>query len=270
MAALGLYVIVIALLVPPSMLAADHPTVKSNDSWHTQAASTSTSATTATGPAAAPAPAGTAGTPTARISPGAPTSSGPRPSNATVRVGGAPKPQGRAYARSAAADTIADFSFSPKTITIKAGETVTWHNQGPAGHSATADDGSFDTGVLARGSQGSHLFRTPGTYTYHCRPHPFMHGTVRVLAASAGSGTLHPSAGSRSSTHSSGADSAAGGPIRDLARPPAARRGSGRAPGSRLASTGLNVVLLAMVGVGLLCCGLGLGLCLSDHRKRHA
>lgn len=77
---------------------------------------------------------------------------------------------------------IANFAFSPATITVKVGESVNWTNKDNVGHSATADDGSFDTGVLGQGESKSITFTKAGTYKYHCSMHPNMHGTVVVQA----------------------------------------------------------------------------------------
>jgi plastocyanin len=87
-----------------------------------------------------------------------------------------------AQAASDATVTIADFDFTPASITIHVGDTVTWTNHGPSAHTATANDGSFNTGVLQKGQSASHTFTTAGTFTYICEIHPFMHGTVVVLA----------------------------------------------------------------------------------------
>ena len=87
-----------------------------------------------------------------------------------------------AHAASGTTVTIADFSFTPATITIHVGDTVTWTNHGPSAHTATADNGSFNTGMLQKGQSASHTFTTAGTVTYICSIHPFMHGTVVVLA----------------------------------------------------------------------------------------
>ncbi len=76
--------------------------------------------------------------------------------------------------------TIQNFAFSPKTITIKKGQSITWTNEDSAGHSATADDNSWDTGVLPQGQSKSLPFTKTGTFTYHCSVHPDMHGTVIV------------------------------------------------------------------------------------------
>ena len=88
-------------------------------------------------------------------------------------------------AHAAASDptvTIADFQFTPATITIHVGDTVTWVNNGPSAHTATASNNSFNTGVLQKGKSASHTFTTAGTFSYICSIHPFMHGTVIVLA----------------------------------------------------------------------------------------
>jgi plastocyanin len=88
-------------------------------------------------------------------------------------------------AHAAASDptvTIADFDFSPATVTIHVGDTVTWVNHGPSAHTATASNNSFNTGVLQKGQSASHTFTTAGTFSYICSIHPFMHGTVIVLA----------------------------------------------------------------------------------------
>ena len=76
--------------------------------------------------------------------------------------------------------TIQNFAFSPATLTVKVGDKVTWTNKDSAAHSATADDGSFDTGVLQNGESGSVTFSKPGTYTYHCSIHPMMKATIVV------------------------------------------------------------------------------------------
>ncbi len=76
--------------------------------------------------------------------------------------------------------TIQNMAFSPATLTVKVGDKVTWTNQDTVGHSATADDASFDTGVLAQGQSGSATFTKAGTYAYHCKVHPSMQATIIV------------------------------------------------------------------------------------------
>jgi plastocyanin len=79
--------------------------------------------------------------------------------------------------------TISDFEFAPGTITVNVGDTVKWTNDGPTAHTATADDDSFDTGILQEGESGTATFDTEGSFSYICTPHPFMKGTVEVGAA---------------------------------------------------------------------------------------
>lgn len=75
---------------------------------------------------------------------------------------------------------IQNMTFSPATLTVKAGDKVTWTNQDSVEHSATADDNSFDTGVLFTGKSGSITFSKAGTYTYHCSVHPNMKAKIIV------------------------------------------------------------------------------------------
>lgn len=75
---------------------------------------------------------------------------------------------------------IVDFAYAPGTITIKVGTTVTWTNEDNVGHTATSDDGVFDSGMLGKGSSYSYTFTTTGTYGYLCAPHPYMVATIVV------------------------------------------------------------------------------------------
>lgn len=81
-------------------------------------------------------------------------------------------------------DSSGTFTFSPTSMTIKAGTTVTWTNMTQAPHTVTSDDGkSFDSGTSNPvNPQGTYSFKftTPGTYHYHCQFHPFMKATIIV------------------------------------------------------------------------------------------
>jgi plastocyanin len=79
--------------------------------------------------------------------------------------------------------TMADFSFAPRSLTIAVGQSLTFVNAGSARHSATAKDGSFDTGLLARGGTARKTFNTPGTFPYVCTLHANMTGTILVTGA---------------------------------------------------------------------------------------
>jgi plastocyanin len=79
---------------------------------------------------------------------------------------------------------IVEFTYGPDPVTVQVGGKVTWLNQDTAPHTATADDGSFDTGTLERGKLKSETFKKAGTYPYYCEIHPTMHGTVEVVEKS--------------------------------------------------------------------------------------
>jgi plastocyanin len=76
---------------------------------------------------------------------------------------------------------IVEFSYGPDPVVVQVGGKVTWQNEDTAPHTATADDGSFDTGTIEKGKIGSATFKEPGTFTYFCEIHPTMHGTVEVV-----------------------------------------------------------------------------------------
>ncbi|MDQ3227982.1 MAG: plastocyanin/azurin family copper-binding protein, partial [Chloroflexota bacterium] len=64
-----------------------------------------------------------------------------------------------------------EFLFLPEVLTIPAGTTVTWVNDEQPKHTATSDDGLFDTGDQLLGDSYSHTFDAPGIYPYYCRYH---------------------------------------------------------------------------------------------------
>ena len=78
---------------------------------------------------------------------------------------------------------IENFAYNPDPVTIEEGGKVIWINRDSTPHTATADDGSFDTGELDEGKLKSETFKEAGEFTYFCRIHPNMHGTIRVVPA---------------------------------------------------------------------------------------
>jgi len=76
---------------------------------------------------------------------------------------------------------IVDFAFEPAELEVTAGTTVTWTNVGGQPHTATAEDGSFDTGVLTTDKRASHTFTEPGTYPYVCTLHESTMQAVLVV-----------------------------------------------------------------------------------------
>ena len=73
---------------------------------------------------------------------------------------------------------ISKFKFVPATLEVAVGDTVTFTNEDSAPHTATANDGSFDTGRLAKGESGTVTIEAAGTFDYICALHPSMKGTI--------------------------------------------------------------------------------------------
>lgn len=90
-------------------------------------------------------------------------------SNAPVSVAGA-----------TASVAIRGFAFSPGNLQVPVGAKVTWTNDDSAPHTATAKDGSWDTGILNQGQSVTITFDKPGDYTYYCKVHPNMVARLTV------------------------------------------------------------------------------------------
>ncbi len=72
--------------------------------------------------------------------------------------------------------TMQEFRFHPDSITVAAGDTVTWVNRGRLPHTTTSGlngkpDGRWDSKELGRGASFSYVFAEPGKYNYYCAPH---------------------------------------------------------------------------------------------------
>jgi LPXTG-motif cell wall-anchored protein len=199
----AVYALIAALVVPSSLLASEEP--------DPAAAETPPGETAPAGePVAAP-PKPAPEQPAATPEPAAPApSSPPEPPTAAPEPAAAPAPaeeparkrrkRTSATAAASGAVTIADFQFTPAQITINQGDTVTWTNNGPSAHSATAPDGSFDTGIFPAGQSRSHTFNDTGTFSYICTPHPNMHGTIVVEASQSGGDTPDSTTGDTGGT----------------------------------------------------------------------
>ena len=78
--------------------------------------------------------------------------------------------------------TLIDESFQPRSLEVAVGATVTWENiDGDDDHTVTADDGTFNSGVMPAGTAFDHTFEAPGTFPYFCAIHPEMVGTITVV-----------------------------------------------------------------------------------------
>jgi plastocyanin len=88
-------------------------------------------------------------------------------------------------AQAAAADTgpqviIDNYAFSPASLTVKVGTTVTWINQDDDAHTVDSTQGKFKSGTLNKGGQFEFRFTEAGEYPFFCRFHPKMTGKVIV------------------------------------------------------------------------------------------
>ena len=106
-----------------------------------------------------------------------------------AQVAGAARPPAASAASARARVAIANFTFLPHTLRVRAGTTVTWSNTDTnVGHTVTSGDGTDATrwkssGMFFGGQRFSVTFRVPGTYRYYCMPHYYnsaMHGIVIV------------------------------------------------------------------------------------------
>ena len=77
---------------------------------------------------------------------------------------------------------VTGYAYSPDRITVRAGTRITFTNHDPTAHTATSDNGGFDTMTIAPHSSRTIRITRPGTYPYHCVFHAFMTGTITVVA----------------------------------------------------------------------------------------
>jgi plastocyanin len=75
---------------------------------------------------------------------------------------------------------IDNFSFTPSTLTVKAGTQITWTNADDIPHTVVSEDQSFKSKVLDTDEKFTFVASKPGTYSYFCSIHPKMTGRVVV------------------------------------------------------------------------------------------
>jgi len=78
-------------------------------------------------------------------------------------------------------------SFSPRTVRVRVGGSVTWRFQDAMTHDATSTQGFWASGPKARGGTYAHRFTSSGSYPYLCTIHPSMRGLVKVPVSATGS-----------------------------------------------------------------------------------
>lgn len=88
----------------------------------------------------------------------------------------------------AAAQQVKIF-YQPTPATVSRGAKITWTNKDIAPHTATADNNSFDTGIIQPGSSGSAIIKgQTTTIPYHCTIHPWMKAALIIASSSSSSG----------------------------------------------------------------------------------
>ena len=131
------------------------------------------------------------------------------------------------------------YCFTPASVSVSAGSSVTWTDLSDANHTITrctasacngvgpgsgADSGPA-SGQISQNNSFSMTFNGAGTYNYYCTVHGYavMHGTVTVAAAASSGSSGSSSAGGAAPTPATGAD-------------------PGWIPGGALAGTGITLL----------------------------
>jgi plastocyanin len=86
--------------------------------------------------------------------------------------------------------SIASFSFTPSSLVVNQGVTVTFTNTANVSHTATSDVGFFNTGTITAGSSSTATFPSAGNFPYHCQIHPVMHGLIQVPVTLSATGSV--------------------------------------------------------------------------------
>jgi plastocyanin len=82
--------------------------------------------------------------------------------------------------RTATRVTISNFAYQPVKLTVVRGTKVTFTNNDQTAHTVTSTKSGFDSGTVNPGKRATITVSKPGTYTYYCQFHAFMHGTITV------------------------------------------------------------------------------------------
>jgi plastocyanin len=199
-------------------------------------------------PADPPGPSATPPTP-----PGTPDDSTPPPDDAPAADAGPSTLVSSAGSTSVSildGNSQSSFRFSPSSVSVGAGDTVTWTNDGsaPEGHDVSGS-GGLGSGTLNSGQSYSHTFASPGTFSYICSIHPFMKGTVTVQGTSSGGGE-GGGGGDQGATPTIGTS-----PTSPGSESAAVTSADAAGSATQLPSTGMPLLPLLAAGFGLLLAG---------------
>jgi plastocyanin len=139
------------------------------------------------------------------------------------------------------------FRFSPSSITVGAGDTVTWTDNGSAPEGHDVSGSGLGSGTLHSGQSYSHTFASPGTFNYFCSIHPFMTGSVTVQGTGSGGAQ---GGGDQAATPPSGTSPTAPG-----SESAAVTSTDAAGSATQLPSTGMPLLPLLAGGAGLLLAG---------------
>lgn len=100
----------------------------------------------------------------------------------------APAPQSESNSSATVQIVIKAMAFHPPEQTVHVGDTVEWKNQDIFAHTVTADDGSFDSGLIQPGDSWKMTVKSAASIAYHCKPHPNMKAKLVLAGASGAQG----------------------------------------------------------------------------------
>jgi plastocyanin len=76
--------------------------------------------------------------------------------------------------------TIDNFTFSPATLSVKAGATIIFVNHDDLPHNVVDANGGFRSKALDTDETFARVFDKPGEFVYFCGLHPQMQGKIIV------------------------------------------------------------------------------------------
>ncbi|WP_234342911.1 cupredoxin domain-containing protein [Streptomyces fulvoviolaceus] len=117
-------------------------------------------------------------------------------------------PSGQASAASYSV-AMKGYAFSPATLSVPAGSTVTWTNYDTAPHDVKTTSGpvSIHSPMLDKGDTWSFTFGTAGSYGYYCTVHPDMTAGITVRAAAPATTSKAPATHQHTSSSTSSTSS---------------------------------------------------------------
>ncbi|HTN72258.1 MAG TPA: cupredoxin family copper-binding protein [Methylomirabilota bacterium] len=106
--------------------------------------------------------------------------SGSAESMAAHRAAHAAPVQGAEKATAGNEVIIDNFEFTPASLTVSVGTTVTWTNREDEAHTVNSTTDAFKSPPMDTNDKFSFEFKAPGTYPYYCKLHPQMKGQIVV------------------------------------------------------------------------------------------